>query len=326
LGDLQHQAEIEASADMLVISRVRYDYAAAQLVRQFKSQGKKVWFDIDDWVFDPQAIGLIVQTAGQAPSDEVLNYWHAVISRMGQMLLLCDGAITTNHYLAQKIAEFANVPVKVIPNFANDPQLAASQPLYQNKAVKLTSPAQSIKLGYFSGSASHNQDIALLFPALEIIMAGDPRVQLVLVGPVELGEYAARFEQNYKHRIERHAFTDYVNLQQLIAGVDFNLVPLQANEFTHCKSELKYVDAANVGTLSIASPTHAYALAIRHGHNGYLAAANQWLEVLLLAIATRDTNPQAHQRMVNEAYQDVQNRFTYKTQREAVLQALEVNP
>ncbi len=324
-GDLQNAADIVASADILVISRVRYDFATAALVQQFNAQGKKVWFDIDDWVFDPQAIDLIIHTAGQTESDEVLNYWHAVVSRMRQMLLLCDGAITTNRYLAQKLSKFVNMPVKVIPNFANEQQLAVSQPLYLNKLNPVAIEAQAVKLGYFSGSASHNRDITLLFPALEIIMAGDPRVQLVLVGPIELGEQAVRFEQLYSNRITRHGFTDYVYLQQLIAEVDFNLVPLQSNEFTHCKSELKYVDAANVGTLTIASPTHAYAAAIRHGHNGYLAADSEWLEVLLLAIATKDKDPLAHQRMVMAAHQDVQNRFTYKTQRESVLQALEVS-
>jgi hypothetical protein len=324
-GDLQNAADIVASADILVISRVRHDFATAALVKQFKALGKKVWFDIDDWMFDTQAIGLIIHTAGQTESDEVLNYWHAVVSRMRQMLLLCDGAITTNRYLAQKLSKFVNMPVKVIPNFANEQQLAASEALYLNKLNQVAIESEVVKLGYFSGSASHNRDITLLFPALEIIMAGDPRVQLVLVGPIELGEQAVRFEQLYSNRITRHGFTDYVHLQQLIAEVDFNLVPLQTNEFTHCKSELKYVDAANVGTLTIASPTHAYAAAIRHGHNGYLAADSEWLEVLLLAIAKKDKDPQAHQSMVMAAHQDVQNRFTYKTQRESVLQALEVS-
>ena len=323
-GDLAHAADIVASADMLVISRVRYDFAAAALVQQFKAQGKKVWFDIDDWVFDTQAIGLIIHTVGQTASDEVLNYWHAVVSRMGQMLRLCDGVITTNRYLAQKIAKFANVPVKVIPNFANEQQLVASQPLCQKKVGQVALASHSIRLGYFSGSASHNKDIALLLPALEIVMAGDPRVQLVLVGPVELGEHAARFSQNYNHRIERHAFTDYVNLQQLIADVDFNLVPLQVNDFTHCKSELKYVDAAIVGTLTIASPAFAYAEAIRHGENGYLAEDDQWEAVLLQAIAIRDADFEKHRRMTVAAYQDVQQRFTWQTQRPAILQALEV--
>ena len=328
LSDLSHAADIETSADILVISRVRYDFATAALVQKFKAQSKKVWFDIDDWVFDTQTIGLILQTAGQTASDETLNYWHAVVSRMGQMLRLCDGVITTNSFLAQKIKQYANLPINVIPNFANAQQLAVSLPIYEHKLnqgepsdIRLKKSEQkSVKLGYFSGSASHNRDIALLFPALEIIMAGDPRVELVLVGPVELAE---RFEQNYSRRITRHSFTDYVHLQQLIGDVDFNLVPLQTNEFTHCKSELKYVDAANVGTLTIASPTYAYAQAIRHGENGYLAADDQWQAVLLLAIATRDTNLPAHQHMVATAHQDVQSRFTWQTQRSVILQALE---
>jgi hypothetical protein len=120
-----------------------------------------------------------------------------------------------------------------------------------------------------------------------------------------------------------HPFVDFIALQALIADVDFNLVPLQTNEFTHCKSELKYVDAANVGTLTIASPTYAYAQAIRHGENGYLAADDQWQAVLLLAIATRDTNLPVHQHMVATAHQDVQSRFTWQTQRSVILQALE---
>jgi hypothetical protein len=111
-------------------------------------------------------------------------------------------------------------------------------------------------------------------------------------------------------------------LQQLIGDVDFNLVPLQTNEFTHCKSELKYVDAANVGTLTIASPTHAYTHAIDHGENGYIAADHEWEAVLLQAIAIRDLDLEKHRRMVVAAYQDVQQRFTWQTQRPAILQAL----
>jgi glycosyltransferase involved in cell wall biosynthesis len=221
--------------------------------------------------------------------------------------------------LAEKIKNYSNQPVKVIANFANEQQLAASQPIYQLKLSDDVSRKQSIKLGYFSGSASHNCDFALLFPALEIVLAADPRVELVLVGPVELAE---RFEKNYSSRITRHAFTGFVHLQQLIGDVDFNLVPLQTNEFTHCKSELKYVDAANVGTLTIASPTHAYTHAIDHGENGYIAADHEWEAVLLQAIAIRDLDLEKHRRMVVAAYQDVQQRFTWQTQRPAILQAL----
>ena len=43
--DLHHSAAIAAGADVLVISRARYDTALAELVHQFKAQGKRVWFD-----------------------------------------------------------------------------------------------------------------------------------------------------------------------------------------------------------------------------------------------------------------------------------------
>ena len=106
--------------------------------------------------------------------------------------------------------------------------------------------------------------------------------------------------------------------------MDFNLVPLLANEFTDCKSELKFVDAALVGTLTIASPAFAYAEVIRHGENGCLAEHDQWEAVLLQAIAVKDADLELHRRMTIAAYQEVQLRFTWQTQRPAILQALEV--
>ena len=121
-------------------------------------------------------------------------------------------------------------------------------------------------------------------------------------------------------QITQHGFTDYLTLQALIADVDFNLVPLQCNDFTHCKSELKYFDAAVVGTVSIASPTHAYAAAIRHGENGYLVADDAWLAVLQQAIEQRAN----YAGMAQAAYQDVQTRYVWSEKRATVLNALDL--
>jgi O-antigen biosynthesis protein len=330
-GDLQYAAQIVKNADILVISRARYDPGLAALVQAFQMQGKRVLFDIDDLVFDTQVIELIVSTAGQPASDEVLNYWYGVVGRMAQALRLCDGVITTNAYLANCIKKFIDLPVRIIPNFANAAQMAVSSPLYKRKWVSGSElKEERISLGYFSGSASHNGDIALIAHALERVMAADTRIDLVIVGHIDLEQaFGARFGGYLKghlaNRLTVHPFVDFIALQALIADVDFNLVPLQTNEFTHCKSELKYVDAANVGTLTIASPTYAYEQAIRHGENGYLAADDQWQAVLLLAIANRDANLPAHQRMVAAAHQDVQSRFTWQTQRSVILQALELS-
>ena len=334
-NELQHAAHIVKSADILVISRARYEADLALLVEQFQAQGKRVWFDIDDLVFDTQKINLIISTAGQHATDDILHYWYGVVGRMSQALRLCDGAITTNVYLANKIKLFSNLPVKIIPNFVNAAQLAVSAPSYQRKlTISSTSTGSTlcerIKLGYFSGSLSHNGDLSLISHALERVMAADARIDLVLVGHIDIEHaFGARFGGYIKghlaDRVTLHPFVDFVALQELIADVDFNLVPLQVNEFTHCKSELKFVDAAIVGTLTIASPAFAYAEAIRHGENGYLAEDEQWEAVLLEAIAVRDADFEQHKRLAAAAYQDVQQSFTWQTQLPAILQALEVS-
>ena len=328
--DLHHSAAIAAGADVLVISRARYDTALAELVYQFKAQGKQVWFDVDDWVFDTQAIDVIIKTLGQESSDEVLNYWYGVVGRMAQALRLCDGAITTNDYLADKLRLFLTAPardhVKVIPNFINQAQLEVSEPLYQRKLAAGFLPAETIKLGYFSGSATHNLDFALIATALAVVMTEDSRVQLVLVGPLDVEmAMGAKFAAQFASRITQHDLTDYLTLQRLITEVDFNLVPLQNNEFTNCKSELKFFDAAAVGTLSIASPTFAYAKAIRHGENGYLAADDAWEAVLKLAIESR-AQPVHYAALAQAARETVAMQFVWQQQRSVLLQALRSEP
>jgi O-antigen biosynthesis protein len=326
-SDLHSCADIAESADILVISRARYDLDIAQLIQQFKAQHKKVWFDIDDLVFDTNYIDLIISTSGQEPTDDVLNYWFSVVARMGQTLRLCDGVITTNNFIAAKIKQCIEAPVKVIPNFINATQLEVSRPIYEHKQNVGFMPQDRIKLGYFSGSSSHNADVALIAGALERVMAADPRVDLVLVGRIDIeAAFGSRFAGyicgHLSDRVTKLPYIDYLKLPQLIADVDFNLVPLQSNDFTHCKSELKYFDAASVGTLTIASPTYAFAEAIRHGENGYLAQDDQWETILLQAIAVRDTDHEMHKRMAVTAYKEVQQRFTWQTQRPAILQAL----
>lgn len=249
-------------------------------------------YDIDDLVFDVNDVDLIIASQGQQATDEVLNYWFGVVARLSRALLLCDGVITTNAFLAGKLQAFLHKPVHVIPNFINHAQWQVSVPLYQEKLANDFAPSDRIRLGYFSGSASHNRDLGLLASALEQLMLSDARVDLVLVGHIDLaaalGQRFAAFLQNQMpNRVSIHGFTDYLHLQSLIAGVDYNLVPLQMNDFTDCKSELKYFDAAAVGTVTIASPSYAYAGAIQHGLNGYLAGNGDWLAVLTEVIGMR---------------------------------------
>ena len=52
------------------------------------------------------------------------------------------------------------------------------------------------------------------------------------------------------------------------------------NDFTNCKSELKFFEAGLVETTTIASPTCTFKKAIIDGENGFLAEADEWYDKL----------------------------------------------
>jgi glycosyltransferase involved in cell wall biosynthesis len=126
--------------------------------------------------------------------------------------------------------------------------------------------------------------------------------------------------REFGHRISRQPFHDYVNLQRLLGTVEFNLMPLQSNAFTDCKSELKYFEAASVGTLSIASPSYTYSRAIRNGETGYLSKAHEWTEAILQAI----DNIEAYGSMASQARDDALLKFGWQHQTETILNALQL--
>jgi len=315
LDDLHCLDQIAQLADILVICRVRYDHRVNRLISTFKKFRKRILFDVDDFVFNTDYAHLILSTLDQNLSNpQVWDDWFSYSSRMGLTLKLCDGAITTNQYLADRIFEFANIPVSVIPNFMNREQINISDYIYKEKQLKNLGEDGLIHFGYFSGSPSHNKDFAIVAPILEKLLAEDSRIAIVIVGYIEAGEVLKRFGS----RVKYFPFQDFINLQRLIGSVEFNLMPLQYNVFTNCKSELKYFEAAIVGTQSIASPTYTYAQAIRHGDNGYLSHTYQWESQIKFALDQINE----YQRMAERSYKDARAKYAWFNQRDCILAAL----
>lgn len=315
LEDWNSFDDIANSADILVICRSRYNHKTNQLITKFKARHKRVLFDIDDFVFNTSYAHLIIKTLDQnIERPEIWDEWFSMMSRLGETLRLCDGAITTNPCLAARINEFSGLPVSIVPNFINDEQLRLSDDVFKNKKASNFKRNDRITLGYFSGSPSHNLDYAIVTSALARVMENDPRVDVLVVGYIDAGEELARFG----NRVKRQPFHDYVNLQRLIGSVEFNLMPLQSNAFTDCKSELKYFESAIVGTLSIASPSYTYERAIQHGINGYIAQSHQWVSVIQHAISSMDS----YENMATTAYEDARLKYSWQNQKQIILNAL----
>lgn len=313
--DLVAMQDIVDRADVLVVCRSGYEHRLVRLMDRFARQGKPVLFDVDDLVIDTRHAHLLIGTLGLDKDDpHVWDDWFGMIARMRATLEHCDGVITTNPFLAERIRECTGKPVAVVPNFMNREQLAVSQRLWSAKQDGGFASDPPVTLGYFSGTPSHRLDYALVEPAIARLMQRQPRLGLMLVGFIEPGPVLARFAA----RIQRQPFVDWIKLQQLVASVEVNLMPLQSNVFTDCKSPLKYFEAAAVGTVSVASPTVNHLACIDDGVNGCIARGHEWEERIDALLA----DPAAYRAMAERARADALQRHAWTQQLPALLQTL----
>lgn len=315
--ELDHVMPIVSDCDTLIICRTRHSPKLVQLVRLANLHGVRVLFDVDDLVFNTEKLPVLIDTVGQYREDDSLNYWYAYVSRQAEMLRLCDGAILTNAYLGAQLKEkFPEKTVSVIPNFLNRVQQVYSEEIFRIKLQSGFSSLKPVSIGYFSGSPSHRRDFDLAAPAIAETLTRHADMRLVLVGYIEPGDHLERF----RSRIDYYPMQDYVNLQRLIGSVDINIVPLLDNEFTNCKSELKYFEAAIVGTITIATPIYTYSHAISDRETGYLAKSGQWAEKIDEAIDLVHSTRYA--AMADRAFKEVRRDYGWDVHYQKIANAL----
>ncbi|HNT39981.1 MAG TPA: glycosyltransferase [Rubrivivax sp.] len=313
--DLGVMDRIAEQADVLVVCRSGYEHRLIRLIDRFTRLGKQVLFDIDDLVIDTRYAHLLISTLGLDKDDpRIWDDWFGMIARMRATLERCDGVITTNDFLAERIRELTGKPAVVVPNFMNREQIAVSQRLWSAKRDAGFEASGPPMLGYFSGTPSHRFDYATVEPAIARLMERRPTLGLMLVGFIAPGPALARFEE----RIQRQPFMDWINLQRLVASVEVNLMPLQANVFTDCKSPLKYFEAAAVGTVSVASPTVNHLACIAHGINGRIARGHEWEQQIDAVLEA----PEVYRAMAESAHADAIRHHAWTEQLPVLLQAL----
>jgi len=269
-------------ADVLVVVRSKYTDRLNGIVSSFKERGKQVFYDVDDLVFDSRYANLLIHTLDQdVDHPGVWDFWFAYMGRIGAALQLCDRAIVTNSFLAAQVTDLTGKPATILPNFLNLEQVAVSDELIAAKETAGFRRNRHYDIAYFSGSPSHRRDLELVTATIADILEEFPETRFQLMGfidvPKELKSFAAR--------VRYVPFSDFVTLQRRIAEVELNIVPLQNNVFTNCKSELKFFEASVVGTMTLASRTSTYQSAIEDGIDGHLAAPIDWPDSIRAVLA-----------------------------------------
>lgn len=226
-----------------------------------KKLNKKVLFDIDDLVFDTKYTNIDTYIQSLSPYEK--SYYDKNILLIRKTLLLCDGAITTNEFLAKELKSY-------IPEVFINHNIASEEmwKLSENALIKKSKMKSSdeIIIGYFTDNISHNSDIKIIIPILTKILFEFKNVKLLL-----LGDFVLPYElHDFLSQIIKMKFIDWRKLPELISKMDINITPMENHIFNKAKSENIWIEAALVKVPTIASNIGEFERNIIHGKTGLL--------------------------------------------------------
>ncbi|KQS99772.1 glycosyltransferase [Cellulomonas sp. Leaf395] len=280
--DVRHYRDPElpvlaATADAVVIYRVPATVQVLDLVRQVRARQRRVpvLFDVDDLIVDPGLRGSVHGLEGLSGAERDL-WWNGV-ARYRTTLEAADAYIGSTEALCDEVGRLTGMPVH---RFANG--VGAALGRLSEEALTRQRRQGPLRIGYFSGTTTHDADWAVVEPAVVEVMRRHSDVELWLGG--HLGTGAALDE--VADRVHRLPMLPWTQLPARLRDVDVNLAPLVADsQFNEAKSAIKWLEAALVATPTVASPREPFRESIDDGVTGHLASTHEeWVEALELLL------------------------------------------
>lgn len=265
---------------VFIIFRCPYTEEVGKFIKLAKKLNKVVIYDIDDLVIDTKYTDTIKYL--DTLSKEEREGYDQGVNNMQRVLKMCDAVITTTERLAKELEQYSP-RVFINRNTASERMLELSEKAYKKIRQAKNGKNEKVKLGYFSGSITHNDDFKLIQPAIVKILEKYPQTELHIVGILDIPKELEKFSD----RIIAHPFAEWTELPEMIASIDINLAPLEESIFNEAKSENKWVEAALVRVPTVATNLGAFQRMIEHGRTGILCdTVEDWyteLEKLVLS-------------------------------------------
>lgn len=256
---------------VIVLFRLPWSPRVGDVVTAAHAAGARVVFDIDDLVFDPDAVRQLPFLA-TAPAIVRAQY-EASSKRLFETFNACDAFLGATQALARH-AKALKKPAHVYPNLLH-PQLVEAGRRIRGLRERLQ---RFPIISYFSGSATHDHDWAMVLPAIRRVMAARSDARLLLCGFLDVGSSL----DDVANRVIRVPFVDWRVQPWLIGLSRVTIAPLaRIDAFAHAKSSLKFFEAGAVGVPAVVSPTEPFMDAITQGRNGYIASdADAWFSAI----------------------------------------------
>lgn len=265
---------------VFIFHRVVNTPKISSFMEKIKEHGGEIMFETDDLTFDFECLKR--QDFHKNLNDTEKKFFE---NGLGAKILkdpYVRTCTTTTSFLADKLREYGK-EVFIVKNKLSSEDLKIARDLINKKY----DAHGGVRIGYFSGTASHNKDFETVIDPLCRIMEKYPEVQLHLVGTLEFTNELNKF----RDRIKKLSFAQREDHFSNVAKVDINLAPLEiGNPFCESKSELKFFEAGILRVPTVATATRTFREAIEDGVDGFVANdAEEWFEKLEKLVASRES-------------------------------------
>jgi hypothetical protein len=195
----------------------------------------------DDWILPPNH----------------LNYeqYKEMAGRIENNLLMSDLVTCTNERLAERIYPF-NKSVEILPN---------ALPFGEGQFIADKKESELIRI-FWAGGCTHEHDLQILQYPLQRLV-GNKKVKMVLGGYTDDDASRPIWNKmlNYFTANKRIPFDAYAGMRpteymEIYENADIMLVPLVANSWSQCKSNLKLLEASVKSIPVICSKVEPYSM------------------------------------------------------------------
>ena len=273
----------------IVIHRKPWDIHAQNLIVRAHKAEVKIGFDVDDLVFEASEIPFVRGYYGLTPGERQ-QYERGVLGYR-EMMIRVDFVTVSTHSLACYASRYC-ANVFVVPNMINRRRWKER---YSPK-----NPSRKVSIGYFSGTRSHEKDVAMVEHVLMNLLQKHGELSVHLGGLVSVDP---QFEAH--DRVLRHAMGPFSKLPGLVRNADINICPLERSPFCDAKSNAKYLEACLAGIPSVVSDSPAYEC-VTDSQTGLRArTSNEWMKKLELLVE----NPSLRRNLTDNSIKLIKQDF-----------------
>lgn len=288
---------------IFIFHRTLFTSRIKKMIEEIKKQKKEIIFDTDDLVFDADIFhetdsyknmnALEKKQYEKGVGGEIIN---------DPYVKTCT---TSTSYLA-RILESYGKKVYISKNKISNHELEVADNILKNIPKR---EGGRVKIGYFSGTISHNKDFEMISEAVAKIMDEYPNVELWLAGYLDTNNRINK----YKNRIKKLPFVSRDKYYENIHKVDINLYPLVAGDkFCESKSEIRFIETGIMKVPTVAVKNGTYSEAISDGMNGFLAEnTEEWVEKISRLIEDENLRKSMGEKAREKVLRDYTNKNSH---------------